>query len=253
MDITVVSLNMWDGGVLFDKLIAFLASTQADVILLQEVYNGTDLTLLPQYRSMAILNDTIHYPYQYFSADFLDIEDAAGKAERGNAILSKLPIINASTHHYGPQYSTTYRTSTGEYYNCPHNLQHVTLSIPTGSVHVFNLHGVWDMDGDSFSEARQQMSQAVITDTQQFSHVLLAGDTNAKSTNQAVRNWEPQLTSVFGTELTSTFNMHQKDNPGYATASVDMMFVSNDIIVKYKSCPDVDISDHLPLVATFHI
>jgi endonuclease/exonuclease/phosphatase family metal-dependent hydrolase len=53
---------------------------------------------------------------------------------------------------------------------------------------------------------------------------------------------------VFGEELKTTFNMKHKDNPGYATAAVDMMFISPDIKVSEKACPEVDVSDHLPLV-----
>jgi len=61
------------------------------------------------------------------------------------------------------------------------------------------------------------------------------------------------LTNIFGNELKTSFNMRRKDNPGYATACVDMLFVSSDIKVMDKVCPDVDISDHLPLVATLRI
>jgi endonuclease/exonuclease/phosphatase family metal-dependent hydrolase len=74
-----------------------------------------------------------------------------------------------------------------------------------------------------------------------------------KPTNQAIKNIEKHLDSIFQGELKTTFNMKHKDNPGYATAAVDMMFVSSDMSVDYKSCPDVDVSDHLPLVAVLDI
>lgn len=47
--------------------------------------------------------------------------------------------------------------------------------------------------------------------------------------------------------------MKRKTTFGYATAVVDMIFVSGDICVTSKSCPKVDISDHLPLVCEFEI
>lgn len=81
-------------------------------------------------------------------------------------------------------------------------------------------------------------------------HVILAGDTNAKPTNQAMRNLEKHFVSVFGDELTTTFNMKRKTNPGYATAAVDLMYISPDLEVIQKACLDVDVSDHLPLVVT---
>lgn len=47
--------------------------------------------------------------------------------------------------------------------------------------------------------------------------------------------------------------MRRKSNPGYATSVVDMIFTSPDIRVVSKSCPDVDLSDHFPLIATLEI
>jgi endonuclease/exonuclease/phosphatase family metal-dependent hydrolase len=68
-----------------------------------------------------------------------------------------------------------------------------------------------------------------------------------------MKNIEQYLTSVFGNNLKSTFNMRRKDNPGYATAAVDMLFVSPNIRIVNSECSDVDISDHLPVIATLEV
>ena len=47
--------------------------------------------------------------------------------------------------------------------------------------------------------------------------------------------------------------MKHNDKGGYATAAVDMIFVSPNIKIIEHDCPDVDISDHLPLVTTMSI
>ncbi len=68
---------------------------------------------------------------------------------------------------------------------------------------------------------------------------------------QTIRNIEKHLNNVFKDELSTTFNVKHKDLtrfPGYATAVVDMVFVSSDLQVQSKKCPAVDVSDHLPLV-----
>jgi endonuclease/exonuclease/phosphatase family metal-dependent hydrolase len=64
---------------------------------------------------------------------------------------------------------------------------------------------------------------------------------------------ENSLLSVFGNSLATTFNMSQKTNPGYATAAVDMLFISREIKVTSSECPQVNISDHLPLIATLEV
>jgi endonuclease/exonuclease/phosphatase family metal-dependent hydrolase len=85
------------------------------------------------------------------------------------------------------------------------------------------------------------------------SNVILAGDTNARPTNKAILEIEAHLKSVFGKELQTSFNMRRKDNPGYATSCVGMIFVSPNIKILEKPCPDIDISDHLPLIATLDV
>ena len=105
------------------------------------------------------------------------------------------------------------------------------------------------MDGDRDSPKRQQMVEAILRNTAGLAHVIVAGDTNAKATNPAIARLSPPLVSVFGTSLTSTFNMRRKDNPGYGSAAVDMIFISPDLELVSRDCPSVDVSDHLPLIA----
>jgi hypothetical protein len=42
MKIKVVCLNLWQGGNLFDGILKFLEAEDADILLLQEVYNASD-------------------------------------------------------------------------------------------------------------------------------------------------------------------------------------------------------------------
>lgn len=253
MKIKFVSLNLWLGGILFDGIIEFLKEQDADIIVLQEVYNGTDASLDRQYKSMQILGEELGYAYSDFVADYRDFDRTDGKAQRGNAVLSKFPIVGTDAIFFGEPYSETYRDLPGHYHECPRDLQHVILETPAGELDVFNIQGVWDLDGDNYSEQRRQMSETVIEAIQGKKNVILAGDTNAKPTNQAILDIEKYLHSVFGQSLTSTFNMRRKDNPGYATAVVDMIFVSPHMKVHSASCHDIDISDHLPLSAELEI
>lgn len=249
----VISLNLWLGGILFDNAIRFLSEENADIVLLQEVYNGTEPTLDRQYRSMQELQKALAYQHEDFVADYRDFDRTEGRAQRGNAVLSKFPILDRSTIFFNNPYSETYRDVPGHYHNCPRDLQCVAIDTPQGVLNVFNIQGAWDLDGDSYSPQRQEMSDAVLQATANKPHVLLGGDTNAKPTNKAIQRIEECLVSVYGTGLPTTFNMRRKDNPGYATAAVDMFFVSDDIRVLSRDCPDVDVSDHLPLVISIEL
>jgi len=254
MKIKVVTVNLWLGGILIDSIIEFLKAQNADLVLMQEVYNGEDPELEQQYRSMQVLQQALGYPYADFVADYRDFDQTDGKAQRGNGILSKFALTSHDPIYFDTPYSETYRDVPEQFPDCPRDLQHVTAATPDGMIEVFNIQGVWDLDGDRYSDKRQKMAQTVIQEVKDLPYVILAGDTNAKPTNQAIIDIEQHLKSVFEKdELQSTFNMRRKDNPGYATAAVDMILVSPSMRVVEKSCPDVDVSDHLPLVAVLDV
>lgn len=245
---------MWWGGHLFPQIIEFLKQENADLVMLQEVYNSNDTSLKPSYRSMQVLGEELDYDHAAFVRAYTESADA-GKLPHGNAVLSRFPIKNNElilmSEPGDPDFE--YRDIPEHWPILPSPLQAVELESPVGAITVCNVHGVWDLDGENYSARRRYMSNVMLKTTKGKNRLILAGDTNAKPTNQAMLHLEPQLTSVFGTELETTFNMRRKDNPGYATAAVDLMFVSPDIRIISKEVPDVDISDHLPLVVTLEI
>lgn len=71
----------------------------------------------------------------------------------------------------------------------------------------------WELDGDNYSPQRQTMSEVIIEQIKDKTHVILAGDTNAKTTNKAIAEIEKHVTNVFGHQLTTSFNMKRKDIP----------------------------------------
>ncbi|HWZ66148.1 MAG TPA: endonuclease/exonuclease/phosphatase family protein [Patescibacteria group bacterium] len=252
MKFKFVCLNLWRGGELMDGILDFLAKENADIVVLQEVYDGHDQTLPRQYRSIQVLQDKFHYPYIDFAPTVIDVLPV-GKVTSGNAVLSRFQIKGHDVTFFNEPFGERDANDPKTFPITPRNLQHVVLDIPGGEINVFNLQGVWDLDGDNVSEKRRNMSNVIIKAITGKQNVIVAGDTNAKHTNPVMRAIEGHLNSVFGDELTTSFNMHRKDNPGYATAVVDMIYVSKNIVTLEHDCPDVDISDHLPLTAWFEI
>lgn len=253
MKLKIVSVNLWHGGQLLDGIIEFLKTQDADVVVMQEAFNATDPSVDRQYHSMEILSKELGYEHSDFVADFRDFDRTDGKAQRGNGILSKYPIIGRDAVFFVRPYTEEYRDVPGQFEDCPRDLQHVVLDTPVGEVNVFNIQGVWDLNGDNYSDRRRYMAEVVIEAVKDKHNVIVAGDTNAKQANQAILDIEQHLDSVFKRDLVTTFNMRRKDNPGYATAAVDGVFISNDMRVIEKECHDVDISDHLPLSVTVEL
>ncbi|MDB5166523.1 MAG: Endonuclease/exonuclease/phosphatase [Candidatus Saccharibacteria bacterium] len=252
MEIKVVCLNLWEGGNLFKGILQFLKEQDADILLLQEVYAGIDPSFPDNYRSMDVLQRELNYPHSDFAAAMLD-RMPEGKVEGGNAVLSKFPILARDVVFFNEPYGERDPFDSAQFPTTPRNLQHVQIDAAGTELNVYNTQGVWDLNGDNFSPQRKRMSEMMIQAVAGKPHVILAGDTNARPTNPAMVAVGEHLDNVFGHELATTFNMRRKSDPGYASSVVDMIFVSHDITVTSKSCPDVDISDHLPLVAELAI
>lgn len=252
MKLKIVCLNVWYGGLLWDSMVDFLRAENADILALQEVCNASDTALEPRQRCYSTLPKLLGYAHTDFALAYTD-NRPEGRIPMGNAVLSRLPITASNNVFFNEPYRDDYTDTAPNWSICPRNLQHVEIQSSVGLLNIYNFQGVWDMDGDNFSPERRQMSETIIGAIQGKENVILAGDSNAKETNPAMRAIEAHLTSVFGDERTTSFNMRQKENPGYATAVVDHMFVSPAIKVLSKQCPDIDVSDHLPLIVELEI
>lgn len=247
MAFTIVSLNLWHGGRHMSAIIDFLRTADPDIVMLQEVFASEDPTLPDRFRSLETLQAALPLPYADF-ARALVTDLPEGLVPQGNAILSKYPLQDVAVQHLVPETRDAY-PDTPEYWpHEPRVLQTATVALPEGNVFVANMHGVWDLNGENPSDARQQMVDDCLGAVHGKSHIILGGDTNAKDHNPAMQRLEETLIHAFGHSLASTFNMQRKDNPGYATAAVDHLYVSHDLQIVRTECPTVDISDHLPLV-----
>jgi len=251
MTIKCVCLNMW-WGYLWPASLRFLREQDADIVLLQEVFNGTDPNYNETYRMLETFRRELRYPYDNFGAATID-QFEVGDIETGQAVLSKFPITSSDVQHFFRTLSKRDPFDASQNPLTPRSLQHVTIDIEGTEVNAYNFQGVWDLDGDNDSPDRRKMVNTILASAQSKPHVILAGDTNAKATNPAMKSLEEHLRSVFGTELTTTFNMRRKISPGYATAAVDHMYISPDLHVTKKECPNVDVSDHLPLIVTLEV
>lgn len=254
MQVKFLNLNICHGGLLFDKVIEFISLEKADIINLQEVYNGIDEKLAPNFRSLQIINKKFPEYEFYFSPELL-LKRPEGKINIGNSIFSKFSIVKKQTIFfdipYG-EYDYQPPNINFDFSKQPKNMQWITITVDEKTVHIFNLHGIWGRDGED-NERRIRMSQKVVEAVKGKEYVILAGDFNTLENTRTISNIDKYLVNVFKGELTTTFNMKRKSDQGYATAVVDMVFVSPNIKVIKHYCQTVDISDHLPLVCVFEI
>lgn len=252
MKIKLLSLNLWQGGLLFDSIIEFIHEERPDILALQEVFRGKDKNLPKNLRSLEELKQQLKDYYYHFAPELL-VELKEGKIDAGNAIFSRFPLVAKEVVFFDIPYGThTEKPSSGDYSLHPKNMHYVTIRYSHDLLNVFNLHGIWGFDGND-SERRLKMSKIILEQIKGEENVILAGDFNVQPHTQTIKNIEKRLVNVFKNELKTTFNMQHKQNPPYATAVVDMIFVSKGIKVLEHYCPQADVSDHLPLVCILEV
>jgi endonuclease/exonuclease/phosphatase family metal-dependent hydrolase len=255
MTITFVCLNLWPVGDLFPQIVQFLKPVQPDILALQEVFAADDPNLPEKFRAFAELKRQLDLPYGEFAPAFIE-NFPDKKLEQGNAVLSRFPLHPKKSIFIDFPYRERKENSRQEFETTPRNIQHVEVDLGKRKLQVFNIQGIWGIDGED-SERRLEMSQVIVDQIQpeieRHQPVILAGDFNIQPHTKTIQHIEQHLKNIFAGELKTTFNMQQKNDPGFATAVVDMVFVSSDIKILEHSCPQVNISDHLPLVAKLNI
>lgn len=254
MTVRVLCLNVWLGGILWDEMIDFLKEESADILLLQEVYNGDSSFDKIQYRCFSELKQMLQYEYAQFAPTF--IEDAEGKEiVQGNAILSKYPLEEIGVSFYDVPFEKRDPDDSTKYHLTPRTLQHVVATVGEKKLHLFNTQGIWGTHGKD-TDRRLAMADHILEKVSGQIPLVLAGDFNVEDDTKTIGKIKAQLVCVFENQLTSSFNLRRKDivkNPGFATSVVDMMFVSPDIKLRSSVTPDVDVSDHRPLVCEIEL
>lgn len=250
MPLKALNLNLYEGGLLLEAAIAFIKAENPDIFCLQEVYNGLGSSLAPNFRSIELLTAAFPDYHYFFSPELLSVTPV-GKIDVGNAIFSRFPFTRTETHFFGIPYSEhPQKPTTKDWSKNPKNMQLIEFAFNNQIITIANLHGVWGLDGGD-NPARLAMSEVIVSQIKNRPHTLLMGDFNVKPNTQTIGAIEKHLVNVFKNELTTSFNLKHKDlatYPGYATAVVDMFFASPDWKIVSKATPNVDVSDHLPLV-----
>lgn len=255
MPITILTLNIWQGGLQFDHALRFIHQVKPDILCLQEVFNGHDASSPRNYRTIEVLSEELPEYSIAFAPAFLCVT-AYGKFDQGNAIFSRFPIVHEDfawlNHPYG-EYEEY--PADKDWTKDPKNIQYCQVKISTEILNIFNVHGVWDMKGDD-TPARLKMSEVIIDQVKGKDKVFLSGDFNVRPNTQTIRHIEEYLRNVSDPGRETSFNLKFKDlkvSPGYATAVVDFVFVSDDLQVISCESPQVDASDHLPIVTVLEL
>lgn len=245
MKIKYIALNIWQGNLL-DNAISFVKSENPDIISLNEVYNEQSENFKKNFRTFEILKKELKYKFYSFAPAFFDLN--RNKALQGNAVFSVFPIISEEVTFYDFPFGNFCLKVKKDNEKIPRNIQHVVLKIKENEINVFNTHGIWGFNGKD-NRRRLKMSNIIVNKIKDKKNVILSGDFNVLPNTKTIENIERYLTNVFKNELKTSFNMQYKEKKEFSTSVVDMIFTSRIIKILDHYCPNVNVSDHLPLVS----
>lgn len=254
MRLKFITLNIEHGGKLLNEAIEFIKKEQPDLLFLQEAQNTDIETDKQHYKTISEILSASNFPHHIF-APYVEFEFDGTNVLHGNAIFSRYPLTKGEITYFNGRYEKADffgAQKLHDYTRLPHAMQTASLKLPDKEVFLVNVHGVWGINGKD-SPIRSRMVDQILAQITGRDSVIVAGDFNFQNNTQASKTLGTHLVSVFEQRLTTTFNMERKTDPGYATAAVDMVFVSNGIKVITADCPKVEISDHLPLVCELEL
>lgn len=251
-----LTLNVWHGGLLKDNLVKFLAHEQADIMVFQEVNESADRVAPSHFHTNEfLLKQFPDYNLAFDPGIKLHYLKEDVMTEQGNSTLSRFPIVRHELVFFDCEYGQFDSPLPGDwpdYSTYPKYMQKSWLKIHNIELLAINLHGIWEYHGNDTLE-RMQMTQTILDHAKESEHVIIAGDSNARYQTSTIQTLMSSYPSVLSTAPVSTFNMLHKTDPGYGEAAVDILLTSRNLKVISSACPNVDVSDHYPIVVTLEI
>ena len=255
----LISLNTW-GGKQYKPLISFIKkhSANTDIFSFQEVFNTTSETLensgfrLNLYSEISILLSNFqgyflstvdNYIAGSFQPNIIDFNLSWGQA----IFVKKKIKVKSSGSFY--VYGSKTEFDPKDWNSFPRAVLYVTLQEESSLFTICNLHGIWTKEGKADTSSRISQSSR-INDflDKQGGEKILAGDLNLNMDTQSIKILEKKMIN-----LIKNYNIPTTRSSFFPRLEkfADYTFVTPDIKVLNFEVPDVEISDHLPMMLEF--
>jgi endonuclease/exonuclease/phosphatase family metal-dependent hydrolase len=244
----LLQFNLWLGR-LSQQILNVIDEEQPDIITAQEVYRGGDTVKFPD--NMFNIYDQINerYPYSHFSAAHSTLV-AHSKADMGNAIFSKFPIIDTDDFFTSGEYVDDLTQSS--YIDNSRTLQKAVLDINGTKLTVLNHHGYWMRNplGNEESVDKMRTIATYIQALDPTEPLIFAGDFNVTPESPAMRPLDGILKDLIvpyaiPTTLSSLRNL--------GNIPCDHIMTNERIADTNLYTLDAIASDHKPVVLLFDI
>lgn len=256
----LISLNTW-GGKIYKPLVNFLQqhSNDTDIFCFQEVFKTSSDVKVRYERRMNLFKDVSKILINHQGYYCPTIKDYAifsrTKVYRTNfslyfglAIFVKREIkVDDSGDFF--IYGKRYIFNPNDLNTLPKNAQYLTFTNSGKKFTICNLHGIWRKDGKDDSPSRLEQSRKLNKFlNKQVGEKILCGDLNLDINTKSIEILEENLANLIKKHnIKTTRNENFPGNEKFA----DYMFVSKGINVLTFQVPNIEISDHLPMILEF--
>lgn len=231
----IIFLNTWDGKQT-DAISEFLQTHKkdTDIFCLQEVYDGG----MREVALRHLLDFTEIYKYEYGFKDETGVEDYAQAVYTHNGIkIIKSEYLFKESPVSGLGIS-------------------ITIELNGKILHILNYHGISRPKDKLDTDARLGQSQKILSYYKNLSGPkILGGDFNflpeTESYNMFIQHGYKELVKF--SNISTTRNRLYWDNRPQKHLFSDYIFTSTDINVKNLTVPQIEVSDHLPLILEIEI
>jgi exonuclease III len=257
----LICLNTW-GGKLYNPLINFIKkhSKDTDFFCFQEVFKTSSNVKLREERrinlyyelSKVLINHKGHFVpvlYNYILFSSYKVIHTSFNLSHGLSIFVKKDLIIDSAGDffvYGDGNSFNPKNLN----TIPRKLQYITFTNGVKKFTICNLHGIWlkEDKGDSSSRLEQSKKIQQFLDKQKGEKIL-CGDFNLNINTKSIKILEEDMKNLIKEyKIPTTRNKYFPGDEKFA----DYVFVSPGVKVTSFMVPDIEVSDHLPLILKFN-
>ncbi|MCX6706325.1 MAG: endonuclease/exonuclease/phosphatase family protein [Candidatus Woesebacteria bacterium] len=237
----IIYLNCWQGNI-WDKFQDFIRKQVdlTDVFCFQEI--SPELfskisEILPDYNGQYNMGGK-YYPHGVWYGQAVFVRNSIE-----TSVSRKTPIFNESKDKIG-------------------FMQHLSIKQGNRTIFVGNVHGNPHPGNKQDTPVRINQSQKILDPFKNKSGPkIIGGDFNLLPNTKSIKLFEKagfrNLIKDFNIEKTRneiTWKFHSKGKKNFVRQYyADYVFISNDIRIKNFEVPDIEISDHLPLILDFDI
>lgn len=254
----LISLNTW-GGKIYKPLLKFIEknSENTDIFCFQEVFSTTeDIHEDSGFRVnlYAEIAKKLSHHKGFFSPTLNNYLTGAFQPNFTNYPLSSGLAVFIKKEIKVISHGDFFVYKKGPFdpkdlHSLPRNIQYLNFISGKEKFTICNFHGIWLKEGKNDSQARLKQSEKIKKFLDgQTGKKILCGDFNLDINTQSIEMLESNLRNLIKEySIKTTRNKHFPGSEKFA----DYTFVSNNVSVENFTVPDIDISDHLPMILEF--